>query len=155
MIKITAIFDNKIASPETPQNFVKKFYLTEMGQNDCEYLLVEQGDNYPEIDAANSGRAHLPSPLELKEKEAKNRESRAAAIRMVYNNFLNETLLDQIVSNGWHGAVSETLYKEQELINSWFRESGWEPVFTSDKSMAFDKKYLLKLTPIVIGDRHA
>jgi len=44
MIKATIVFDNQIASPFSPIEFVKKYYLSVTGIEDLKSVTVEQGD---------------------------------------------------------------------------------------------------------------
>jgi len=47
MLRVTAIFDNKIAAPITPTEFVKRDYLTATGKEDLLHILVEQESEFP------------------------------------------------------------------------------------------------------------
>jgi len=50
MIKVTFIFDNKIASPYPPIGFIRKYYLTDRGKDDLVYSsIVEQEDHFVEL----------------------------------------------------------------------------------------------------------
>ena len=42
MVKVTIIFDNQIAPPLTPIEFVKEYYLSVMGNKDLKYMTVQQ-----------------------------------------------------------------------------------------------------------------
>jgi len=44
MLKVTIIFDNAIASPLSPIEFVKRYYLTETGRDDLCSIKVVQGE---------------------------------------------------------------------------------------------------------------
>jgi hypothetical protein len=49
MVKVTIIFDNQIASPMSPVDFVNYYYLTEMAKAERKYIEVVQGDNFFEM----------------------------------------------------------------------------------------------------------
>jgi len=44
MVRATIVFDNSIASPLHPIEFVQTYYLTVRGLKECVALKVEQGD---------------------------------------------------------------------------------------------------------------
>lgn len=61
MLKVTLILENWIASPMTPAEFVRHYYLTDRGKADLVLMKVEQDDPYkilPELkdDKSNNTR---------------------------------------------------------------------------------------------------
>jgi len=44
MLNVKISFDNWIASPLTPEEFIRKYYLTERGKMDCVGMTVKQED---------------------------------------------------------------------------------------------------------------
>ena len=50
MVKVTVVFENQIAAPMGPQEFVEHYYLTEMGLEDVRFIKVEQESSFKEVE---------------------------------------------------------------------------------------------------------
>ena len=56
MLKVTLILDNKFASPLSPKEFVREYYLTRKALEDLKNIFVEQKSHFVESIIENEER---------------------------------------------------------------------------------------------------
>lgn len=63
MVKFTGVFDNSFASPMSPLNFVKEYYLTEMGRRELVDFSIKQESTFAALKNEESAGAQAYNKL--------------------------------------------------------------------------------------------